>query len=113
MDNPVFILFNTKNILLYLTAVNFIAFFLMWYDKRRAREGLWRVKEKTLLLISLAGGAVGALAGMYRFRHKTRHAAFKYGIPAIIALQVFIVIAVKFRVYTDFLNILKEVFKLE
>ena len=42
-------------------------------DKAKARRGAWRVPEKTLFLLPLLGGSVGALLGMLVFRHKTKH----------------------------------------
>lgn len=72
----------------YLLAVNILAFSSMGSDKRRARQGRWRIPEKTLFLLALLGGSIGSLAGMHIFRHKTRHWYFRYGIPAILGLQV-------------------------
>ena len=73
---------------LLLAAVNLVSFTVYGADKRRARKGKRRVPEKTLFLLALVGGSVGALAGMYTFRHKTRHWYFVWGIPAILAVQV-------------------------
>lgn len=64
------------------------AFILCGWDKRCARRGRWRVPERTLWLVSAVGGAAGMLAGMGLFRHKTRHAAFVWGVPAILAVQL-------------------------
>ena len=72
----------------YLALVNVIAFTVYGADKRRAKKSKRRVPEKTLFLLALVGGSVGALAGMYLFRHKTRHWYFVWGIPAILAAQV-------------------------
>ncbi len=72
----------------WLAAVNLAAFAAMGLDKRRARNGAWRVRERTLFLLALAGGSVGAIAGMWLFRHKTRHWYFVLGLPAILALQL-------------------------
>ncbi|MCI9133606.1 MAG: DUF1294 domain-containing protein [Lachnospiraceae bacterium] len=72
----------------YLLAVNILAFSSMGSDKKRARQGRWRIPEKTLFLLALLGGSIGSLAGMHIFRHKTRHWYFRYGIPAILGLQV-------------------------
>ena len=78
---------------LYLLAVNLIAFILMWRDKRLAKkENARRIPEKTLFLWALLGGSVGAIAGMYRFRHKTKHWYFVVGMPAILILQIALVI---------------------
>jgi len=77
-----------RALLLVLAAVNVITFAVYGADKRRARKGKRRVPEKTLFLLALAGGSVGALAGMYAFRHKTRHWYFVWGIPVILAAQL-------------------------
>ncbi len=61
----------------------------MWWDKRCARMKTWRTPEKTLFLIACIGGSLGVWAGMYLFRHKTKHAQFVIGIPAIIAVQIY------------------------
>lgn len=57
-------------------------------DKAKARRGAWRVPEKTLFLLPLLGGSVGALLGMLAFRHKTKHWYFVWGIPLILLAQV-------------------------
>ena len=61
-----------KTILL-LVAVNLVSFTLYGLDKLKAKKGLWRIRESTLLLIAALGGSVGALLGMEVFRHKTKH----------------------------------------
>ena len=78
----------TAALLLYLAAVNVVAFAVYGADKRRAKKGQRRVPEKTLFLLAIIGGSVGALAGMRVFRHKTRHWYFVWGIPAILAAQM-------------------------
>ena len=75
-------------LLIYLAAVNLIAFAVYGADKRRAKKERRRVPEKTLFLLALIGGSVGAWAGMYTFRHKTRHWYFVWGIPAILVIQI-------------------------
>lgn len=72
----------------YVIIINIVAFLLMGEDKRRARKHLWRISEKSLFLCSLLGGSAGAWAGMYVFRHKTRHWYFVLGMPLILAAQV-------------------------
>ena len=72
----------------YLILMNLIAFALYGIDKRRAKQGAWRISEYTLLLVALLGGSLGALLGMRYFRHKTRHRKFRYGIPLILLLQL-------------------------
>lgn len=78
----------TKLILLYLLIVNAIGFLLMLVDKHKARKKLWRIPEDTLLLVAAIGGSLGSIAGMYTFRHKTKHLKFTLGIPAILILQI-------------------------
>ncbi len=75
-------------ILIYLLTVNALGFVLMLADKRKAQKNKWRIPESTLMLVALIGGSVGCLAGMYTFRHKTRHPKFTVGVPLILALQV-------------------------
>ena len=78
----------TTMILLYLLIVNALGFLLMLVDKRKAQKNLWRIPEATLFLIAAIGGSIGSLAGMYQFRHKTKHLKFTLGIPAILIVQI-------------------------
>ena len=75
-------------LLVLFVLVNLVAFALMGVDKQRARTHQWRVPEKTLFLLAIIGGSVGALLGMWCFHHKTRHWYFRYGIPAILVVQL-------------------------
>ena len=75
-------------LILYIIAVNTIAFVLYGIDKGRARQGKWRIPEKTLLGIAIIGGSIGAFAGMHIFHHKTKHWYFRYGMPVIILVQI-------------------------
>ena len=76
---------------IYLLIVNLTAFFLYGIDKKRAIKQKWRISEKTLILIAVIGGSVGAICGMQVFRHKTKHIKFKLGLPAILIVQLGIV----------------------
>ncbi len=78
----------TQCLLWYLAAVNVVTFMVYGIDKRKARRGTWRIPEKTLFLLPLLGGSVGALLGMKVFRHKTKHWYFVWGIPAILLTQL-------------------------
>ena len=75
-------------LLYYLIAVNVLAFSLMGADKSKARRGAWRIPEKVLFLAAIIGGSVGALLGMFTFRHKTKHLRFVLGLPVILLLQL-------------------------
>ncbi len=76
----------------YLVPLNLAAFIMMWSDKRRARRGKRRIPEATLFSAAILGGSLGALAGMYTFRHKTKHKSFVYGMPAILAAQIAVIV---------------------
>ena len=73
---------------LYLLLINLVALVVYGVDKRRAKKGKWRISEKTLFLVALIGGSVGAIAGMYLFRHKTKHWYFRIGLPVILVAQL-------------------------
>lgn len=75
-------------LLVYLLLMNAVGLLFMFVDKQKARRGLWRIPEATLMLIAALGGSVGSLTGMYLFRHKTRHPKFTIGIPAILIAQI-------------------------
>lgn len=77
-----------KYLLCYLIVVNLIAFALMGIDKGKAKRGAWRISEKALFLSAILGGSVGAILGMWFFRHKTKHWYFVIGMPLILLLQV-------------------------
>ena len=72
----------------YLLAVNLIAFTVFGWDKRCARRQHHRVPERTLFTLAAVGGSIGALLGMRVFHHKTRHNSFRFGIPAILLVQL-------------------------
>lgn len=75
-------------LLLWLLGINIAGFFLMGLDKWKAKRGAWRISEKTLFLTALLGGTPGVMTGMHSFHHKTRHRTFKYGLPALLAVQL-------------------------
>ena len=88
---------DLKYILLYLALVNAVAFLLMLVDKIKAKKNLWRIRESTLILSAVLGGSIGALAGMYTFRHKTLHRKFTIGIPLILAAQIAAVVFILYK----------------
>jgi uncharacterized membrane protein YsdA (DUF1294 family) len=71
-----------------LLVVNGYAAYLTAWDKQAAKRGAMRIPESSLLGLAAWGGALGVLAGMLSFRHKTRHAAFLLGVPLLGFLQV-------------------------
>ncbi|MBQ2238646.1 MAG: DUF1294 domain-containing protein [Lachnospiraceae bacterium] len=80
-----------KYIIIYFILVNFIAFLMYGMDKKKAIDGKYRIAERTLVLIGVIGGSIGAMAGMKVFHHKTKHKKFVYGLPLIFMLQCFFV----------------------
>lgn len=74
--------------LIYLIGINLAGFIIMGVDKKRAIRGAWRISEASLFFTALLGGSLGCILGMQHFRHKTKHWYFKYGMPAILVVQV-------------------------
>ena len=80
-----------KYFIIYLIIINLIAFLAMYIDKRRAKYGKWRIKEHTLFILAILGGSIGAIAGMYTFRHKTKKIKFYLGYPTIIIAEIVLI----------------------
>ena len=72
----------------YLLGINAVAFIVYGIDKYKAKKARWRIPEATLLLLAVLGGSIGAWMGMKVWHHKTKHKKFKYGIPAILLIQI-------------------------
>ena len=71
----------------WLFAWSLVLFFTMALDKRRAEKGRYRIPERRLFLLAFLGGAIGGFFGMRAFRHKTKHAKFALGFPALAIFQ--------------------------
>ena len=80
--------FDHALLLYYVLAVNVVVFAAYGIDKWKAKHGMWRIPESTLLLLAVVGGSLGALLGMRIWHHKTKHAKFRYGLPLIILAQL-------------------------
>lgn len=78
--------------LVLLAVMSAFLFVLMGLDKTKARRGRWRISEKTLFVFALLGGALGGTAGMFVFRHKTKHRTFRLGFPLLAAAQLGLVL---------------------
>ena len=79
----------------YLIGINVLTFLFYGIDKWKARKKKWRIPENTLIWLAVAGGSIGALLGIYVFRHKTKHKKFTLGIPAILIVQIVLLLTVK------------------
>ena len=71
----------------YLLLMNIVGLYVMDSDKRLAIKHRFRIPERTLFIVSLLGGSIGTWAGMYLFRHKTKHWYFVVGMPLILLCQ--------------------------
>ena len=71
-----------------LLALNLLAFGLYGLDKRRARSGRQRIRERTLLLAAALGGSAGAWLGMRLWHHKTLHLRFRLDLPLMLIVQL-------------------------
>ena len=81
-----------KIIIIYLVVINVVTFFMYGIDKWKARKAKWRIREAALLGLAVLGGSVGAWLGMRVWHHKTLHKKFRYGVPAIIVIQLLLVV---------------------
>ena len=76
--------------------MNIVTFVTFWIDKNLSKHNQSRVSESTLVLMSALGGAAGGLAAMYLFRHKTKHAKFFLGLPAMLLIHIIIAFLIIF-----------------
>ncbi len=86
----------------FLVAINLAGFLVFAWDKHCARQGRWRVKERTLLLLAALGGSIGIIAGQRILRHKTRKQPFRTYLAAIVIMQIVLLAGVMFSTGRDF-----------
>lgn len=81
---------NTLHTLLtfYILCINVVTLIVYGIDKYKAKKAKWRISEATLLLLAILVGSIGAWIGMKIWHHKTMHKKFKYGVPAILLIQI-------------------------
>lgn len=90
---------ETNTIMLAVLAItNLLSFCLMGHDKKCARQGKWRVPEKTLFLAACFGG-LGGVLGMKVFHHKTKHWYFRVLFPVLLVIQAALLAAGLYWVY--------------
>lgn len=78
----------------YLVAINLVAFVVCGLDKRAAIQKKWRIPERVLLGLAIAGGGAGMLLGMFVFHHKTKTPKFIITVPVVLVAEiVFLVLA--------------------
>lgn len=82
----------SQAVLIYAVFINIITFFYFGIDKIKSQMGRWRVSEKTLWILTLIGGSIGALTGMHFFRHKTKKLSFQAMIAIIVVAHLAILV---------------------
>lgn len=87
--------------LFYLIVISVVGCVVTVYDKICAKRNKWRIPEKTLFLLSAIGGGLSVYLTMLTIRHKTKHKRFMIGIPAIITLELLLVISILLWVKTN------------
>ena len=78
--------------LIYLAVINVVTFFIYGINKWKAKKSKWRIREAALLGLAVLGGSIGGWLGMKVWHHKTLHKKFRYGVPAIIIVQLTIIV---------------------
>ncbi len=77
----------------YLLLINILTFIVYAADKNKAKKNKRRISEYTLITLAVIGGSIGAALGMKIFHHKTKKPKFYVGVPVILILQIFLIIA--------------------
>jgi uncharacterized membrane protein YsdA (DUF1294 family) len=103
-------------VLIYLGIINVVTFFMYGIDKWKAvsqrekgqtrlnsaerkqlrpkvkaKKSKMRIRETALLGLAVLGGSIGAWLGMKVWHHKTLHKKFRFGVPAIIIIQLLLI----------------------
>ena len=78
-------------VLIYLVIINVVSFFIYGFDKWKAKKSKMRIRETALLGLAVLGGSIGAWLGMKVWHHKTLHKKFRFGVPAIIIIQLLLI----------------------
>ena len=89
-----FLLKHILIVVIYFVLVNLIAFIMYGVDKKKAIKHKWRIPEHDLILVAVLGGSIGAILGMKAFRHKTKHPKFFIGVPAILIVQLILLVLI-------------------
>lgn len=78
----------TLSYLIYLIVLSIITFFMYRGDKKKAKKGKYRTKEKTLLFLSILGGAYGGLIAMIKYHHKTKREHWYFSFVNILGILI-------------------------
>ena len=80
-----------ETVIYYLIFINIVTFLVYGIDKWKAKKSLWRIREASLLMLAILVTSIGAWLSMKVWHHKTLHKKFRYGIPAIIIIQLAVI----------------------
>ena len=84
---------TTIAMIFYLIVMNYAGYKAVAWDKHCARNRLWRLPERTLLLVALIGGSAGTVYAQQTLRHKTRKQPFRTLLWLIVLLHLGILAA--------------------
>ncbi|MBO5397328.1 MAG: DUF1294 domain-containing protein [Clostridia bacterium] len=70
---------------------------MMALDKYKAQKSYWRIPEKSIFVVTLLGGGIGTITGMYVFRHKTKKLKFTVGLPTILISEICVIIYLLYK----------------
>ena len=84
-------------VFIYLVSINVVTFFMYGIDKWKAKKSRWRIREAALLGLAVLGGSIGAWFGMKVWHDKTLHKKFRFGVPAIIIIQLSIIVYLLYK----------------
>jgi uncharacterized membrane protein YsdA (DUF1294 family) len=77
---------------MYLLIINCISFVVFGFDKIQAlrnNTNTNRVRERTLLGLTLIGGTLGGLLAILLFRHKIKKVSFILQFFGVVGIQIF------------------------
>ena len=98
---------STRDIVLiaygsYLLLLSIITYIAYRADKKKAKKGQYRTKEKTLLLLSFFGGAFGGYPAMLIYRHKTKGEHWYFTFVNIVGIIIHLVLLILFAFVIQF-----------
>lgn len=86
----------------YLLLLSIITFIMYFVDKQKAKNGSWRIKEATLLIMSILGGAFGGYPSMLIFRHKTAGEHWYFTFVNILGILIHVAVLIALFFFIKF-----------